>query len=83
MIRASMKTYPFSDSPATPEDPALGRTDLLPLGILALSLVALFWRAVFTSAMFFYRDVSTTVTRTPASSTRLAGRAIFRTGTRI
>jgi hypothetical protein len=57
MIRASMKTYPFSDSPATTEEPALDRTDLLPLGILALSLVALFWKAVFTSAMFFYRDV--------------------------
>jgi hypothetical protein len=33
------------------------RTDFLPLGVLVASHVALFWKVLFTPAMFFYRDV--------------------------
>jgi hypothetical protein len=57
-----MKTALSSDSPMHADDPtcaphALGRADLAALAILTGSLIALFWKALFTSAMFFYRDV--------------------------
>ena len=62
MIRPSMKSVPFSNSSAAPEAPVsgsrlLGGADVLALATLVLCVIALFWKALFTSAMFFYRDV--------------------------
>ena len=36
---------------------ALTRADLGALALLVASLLAMFWKAAFTSAMFFYRDI--------------------------
>ncbi|MGA3324789.1 MAG: hypothetical protein ABSF45_09970 [Terriglobia bacterium] len=36
---------------------AFTRADLGPVVLLVVSLVGMFWKVVFTSAMFFYRDV--------------------------
>jgi len=36
---------------------AFTRADLGPVMLLVVSLVGMFWKVVFTSAMFFYRDV--------------------------
>ncbi len=41
----------------TPAPHAWEWADLAPLALLIGSLIALFWKALFTSAMFFYRDV--------------------------
>ena len=62
MIRASMKSVASSDFSLKPEvlttpHHALERADWAALALLVASLVALFWKALFTSAMFFYRDV--------------------------
>ncbi len=45
--------------PCASSQPAslLSRRDLVPLGVLLALLIALFWRVLFTSDMFFYRDV--------------------------
>ncbi|HEV2176553.1 MAG TPA: YfhO family protein [Terriglobia bacterium] len=37
--------------------PVFRRRDLLSIAILIASIVAMFWRVIFTPAMFFYRDV--------------------------
>ena len=34
------------------------RADIGALGLLITSVVGLFWRVLFTSELFFYRDVS-------------------------
>jgi hypothetical protein len=57
-----MKNVPSSDFSRQPEvltkpRPTLERADWAALALLVGSLVALFWKALFTSAMFFYRDV--------------------------
>jgi hypothetical protein len=57
-----MKSVPSSDFSMQPEvlttpRRTLERADLAALALLVASLVALFWKALFTSAMFFYRDV--------------------------
>ena len=56
-------TPPTLSAPSAPphepsqESPSLNRTDLALLGILVAILLVFFWRVVFTSAMFFYRDI--------------------------
>jgi hypothetical protein len=57
-----MKRALSSDCPGHLEDPTLAprgwqRGDVAPLALLVGSLIAMFWKPVFTSAMFFYRDV--------------------------
>lgn len=56
-----MTTLNFSTSPqdrdATPQPLRLTRRDLVAIGLLVASLVGMFWRVLFTSAMFFYRDI--------------------------
>lgn len=37
--------------------PALGRHDVLPVAGFVAIVIAMFWRVLFTSGMFFYRDV--------------------------
>ena len=43
------------EKPAIPAPPT--RADLGAASLLVASLLGMFWRAVFTSAMFFYRDI--------------------------
>jgi hypothetical protein len=45
------------DPDATPQPFRLARRDLVAIGLLVASLVGMFWKVVFTSSMFFYRDV--------------------------
>lgn len=56
-----MATIP-SDTSLEARDPTatrgrFGPCDWAAVGLLALSMVGMFWKVVFTSAMFFYRDV--------------------------
>ncbi|HEV2379531.1 MAG TPA: YfhO family protein [Terriglobia bacterium] len=43
--------------PAQPEKRLIGRADAGPLAALAVILVLIFWRVLFTGQLFFYRDV--------------------------
>lgn len=56
-----MTTLNFSTSPqdrdATPQPLRLTRRDWAAVVLLVGSLVGMFWRVLFTSAMFFYRDI--------------------------
>ena len=61
-----MKSTPASDVPVLPPSKAqarapahrtLGREDALAVLLLVGCIVTVFWRVVFTSAMFFHRDV--------------------------
>ena len=47
---------PLDREPA-PTPRAFGRSDVLPVAILLGCVLAMFWKVVFTPAMFFYRDV--------------------------
>jgi len=38
--------------------PQFNRRDLGPISLLVASMIGMFWKVVFTSQMFFYRDVS-------------------------
>jgi hypothetical protein len=50
-----LQHIPSKDS--APGAPPFTRQDVGPLALLAACMTALFWRVLFTPAMFFYRDV--------------------------
>jgi hypothetical protein len=55
-LKAQAKVDPALD-PSVKVGPQLDRVDLALAAILALGLLALFWKVIFTPSMFFVRDV--------------------------
>lgn len=56
MSTPNLDTSPLAPD-ATPHPLRLTRHDWIAVALLVASLVGMFWKVVFTSAMFFYRDV--------------------------
>src|SRR5208337_5506615 len=56
-LNAQAKVDPAVD-PSVKVGPSFDRVDLALAAILALGLLALFWKVLFTPSMLFFRDVS-------------------------